>query len=252
MLPVTILPDDREYLYPFINFELIEDRFETTVNFDQIERTEDRFVGTRLNARLGYSSKSAGSESNAWHYRADFSNALITTNKNSLTIASHLSGRWESRDVQNARLSGVMRFHRRINKHQLFYAGLSATAGKNLDIDNPLFLGGETGLRGYPLRYQNGESKALLTLEQRIFTDLYLFRLLHVGGAVFFDAGKIWGDSPVGAPKLGILKDVGVGLRLGTSRSSSGRVVHIDFAFPLDGEDDIDNLQIVVDYKASF
>lgn len=252
MLAVSILPEDREYLYPFINVELVQDNFETTVNFNQIERTEDRYVGTWLNASLGYSSHRAGSVGNAWHYRADFSNALLTTHKTSLTIASHVSGRWENGKPQNALLSGMLQLHQRTSEHQLFYAGFSATTAKNLDIDKPLYLGGETGLRGYPLRYQNGESKALLTLEQRIFTNFYPFRLFHVGGAVFFDAGKVWGNSAVGAPKLGILKDIGFGLRLGTSRSSSGSVLHIDFAFPLDGENDIDDFQILVDYKDSF
>lgn len=252
VLPVSVLPENREYVYPFINLELVQDNFETTANFDQIERTEDRFVGTWLNTSLGYSSKSAGSVSSAWHYRADFRNALLTTHKTSLTVESHLGGRWENGSAQNASLSGNIRLHRRTSEHQLFYASLSATAGKDLDIDKPLYLGGETGLRGYPLRYQNGESKALLTLEQRIFTHFYPFRLFHVGAAVFFDAGKVWGNSAVGAPRLGVLKDVGFGLRLGNSRSSSGSVLHIDFAFPLDGEDDIDNFQILIDYKESF
>jgi hemolysin activation/secretion protein len=145
-----------------------------------------------------------------------------------------------------------MRFHRRLSKRQLFYVSLSGSAGKNLDIDNPLYLGGDTGLRGYPLRYQNGESRALLTIEQRLFTDWYPFRLAHVGAAVFFDAGRTWGDSPVGATNLGLLKDVGFGLRLGNTRSGNGRVLHIDIAFPLDGEDDIDSVQILIDAKGSF
>jgi len=252
MLPITIIPDDREYLYPFIGFQLIEDRFETTANFDQIHRTEDRFTGTSFSARLGYSSESGGSTGNAWHYLAGFSNSLVANKKASLTFGSSLSGRWENDEPQNALLSGVMRFHRRITKGSLFYASLSGTAGKNLDIDNPLYLGGETGLRGYPLRYQNGDSKALLTLEQRFFTDWYPFRLVHVGAAVFFDAGRTWGESPVGAPNLGLLRDAGFGLRLGNTRSGNGRVVHIDIAFPLDGEDDIDAVQILIDAKGSF
>lgn len=252
LLPVTIIPDDREYLYPFVGFQLIEDQFETTVNFDQIHRTEDRFLGTSLNVRIGYSSNSAGSTANAWHYRAGFSNSLVATQLTSLTLGAGLSGRWEDGDAQNALLSARLRFHRRLGKRQLFYASLSGSAGKNLDIDNPLYLGGETGLRGYPLRYQNGERKALLTLEQRFFSDWYPFRLVHVGAAVFFDAGRVWGDSPVGAPNLGLLKDVGFGLRLGNTRSGNGRVVHIDIAFPLDGEDDIDKVQILIDAKGSF
>ena len=251
-LPVMVLPEDREYLYPFIGFQLIEDHYETTVNFDQIHQTEDRFLGTWLNFRLGYSSESAGSSNDAWHYTAGYGNALIATRKTSLTIAAHLSGRHEDGAPQNALLSGVMRFHRRLGKQSLFYASLSGTAGENLDLDNPLYLGGETGLRGYPLRYQNGDSKALLTLEHRFFTNWYPFRLVRVGAAIFFDAGRAWGESPVGAPNLGILKDVGFGLRLGNARAANTPVVHIDIAFPLDGDDDIDNVQILVKTRRSF
>jgi outer membrane protein assembly factor BamA len=252
MLPITIIPEDREYLYPFVGFQLIEDRFETTANFDQIHRTEDRFLGKSFNVRLGYSSENANSTEDAWHYRAGYSDALVTTKNTSLTIGSSLSGRWADGGAQNALWSAVTRFHQRLSKGTLFYASLSGTAGENLDIDNPLYLGGETGLRGYPLRYQNGDSKALLTLEQRFFTNWYPFRLVHVGAAVFFDAGRTWGESPVGAPNLGILKDVGVGLRLGNTRSGNGRVLHIDIAFPLDGEEDIDKVQLLIDAKGSF
>lgn len=252
LLPITVIPDDREYLYPFLGFQLLEDRFEKAVNFDQINRTEDRFVGTSLHVRIGYSNSSAGSSGSAWHYRAGFSNSFIATGLTSLTLNSSLTGRWENASAQNALLSAKLRFHRRLGKHQLFYAAVSATAGNNLDIDNPLYLGGETGMRGYPLRYQNGESKALLTLEQRFFTDWYPFRLVHVGAAIFFDAGRVWGESPVDASNLGLLRDIGFGLRLGNTRSGNGRVVHIDIAFPLDGEDDIDSVQILVDVKGSF
>ena len=56
----------------------------------------------------------------------------------------------------------------------------------------------------------------------------------------------------MGAENLGLLKDVGFDLRLGNTRSGSGKVLHIDIAFPLDGEDDIDSVQILIDAKASF
>jgi outer membrane protein assembly factor BamA len=251
-LPVSILPEDREFLYPFVGLEFIEDDFRTTVNFDQIHRTEDRFLGTSLNLQLGYSSKSAGSTEDAWHYVAGYSNGLISTTKTSLTFSSRLKGRWSDGDAQDAALSAIARFHRRLSVNQLFYAAVSGTAAKNLDIDNPLYLGGETGLRGYPLRYQNGESKALITLEHRLYSNWYPFRLVHIGAAIFFDAGRVWGDSPVDAENLGLLRDIGFGLRLGNSRSGNGKIIHIDIAFPLDGEDDIDSVQILIDAKASF
>jgi len=59
--------------------------------------------------------------------------------------------------------------------------GLAMSAlGDYLDLDNPVQLGGDNGIRGYPQRYQNGESKAVLMIEQRFFTDWYPFRLARV------------------------------------------------------------------------
>jgi hemolysin activation/secretion protein len=107
-------------------------------------------------------------------------------------------------------------------------------------------------LRGYPLRYQTGSSRALLTLEQRYYTDWFPFRLFYVGGAVFFDAGRTWGRGAVGEPSLGLLKDVGFGLRLGNARGAFGSVLHFDIAFPLDRTSDIDSVQLLIETKQSF
>ena len=121
-----------------------------------------------------------------------------------------------------------------------------------LDLDNLIEQGGDTGLRGYPLRYQTGESKLLVTVEQRYYTDWYPWRLFRVGGAVFADVGRVWGPSPVNEPRQGWLKDVGFGLRLPLTRISSTKVVHFDVAFPLDGDDSIDSVQFLLEAKSGF
>ena len=113
-------------------------------------------------------------------------------------------------------------------------------------------LGGDSGLRGYPLRYQGGEARALLTLEQRYFTDWYPFRLFRVGAAAFIDTGRTWGETPLSTPSLGLLKDIGIGLRLGSSRSGLGNIIHIDLAFPLDGDPSISKVQLLVETKQRF
>ena len=51
---------------------------------------------------------------------------------------------------------------------------------------------------------------------------------------------------------LGLLKDAGIGLRISPSRSGLGNVVHLDPAFPLDGERSIKRVQWLVRTKASF
>ncbi|HEY7673103.1 MAG TPA: hypothetical protein VIC71_12875, partial [Gammaproteobacteria bacterium] len=89
-------------------------------------------------------------------------------------------------------------------------------------------------------------------IEQRFFTDWYPFRLLRFGYAVFMDAGRVSGTDPRGSPSLGTLYDVGVGLRLTSPRSSGGSVLHVDLAFPVNAPSDIDDVQLIIEKKASF
>ncbi len=42
-----------------------------------------------------------------------------------------------------------------------------ATRAMHLDPEEQLLLGGDSGLRGYPLRYQAGKARALAVIEQR-------------------------------------------------------------------------------------
>jgi hemolysin activation/secretion protein len=150
-------------------------------------------------------------------------------------------------------LSASLRYYRPTGPNSVFYAGFFGAAGQELDADHELTIGGDTGLRGYPLRYQAGSATALLTVEQRIYTRYSLWKLADVGAAVFFDAGRAFGETPLGsAENLGLLKDVGFGLRLGSTRSALGNVVHIDVAFPLDGGSSIDDVQLLVQTKRSF
>ena len=49
-----------------------------------------------------------------------------------------------------------------------------------------------------------------------------------------------------------MLTDVGIGLRLGNSRTALGNVLHVDLAFPLNGDRSISNMQLVIETKSSF
>ena len=69
---------------------------------------------------------------------------------------------------------------------------------------------------------------------------------------MFFDAGRTWGGNLVPDRNDGLLKNVGFGLRIGNTRSGQGRMTHIDFAFPLDGDDSIKNVQFLIQTKKSF
>lgn len=246
------LPVDRKYVYPFIGVEYLQDKFEKTSNHDQINRTEDRFLGTRLSAKLGFASTGFGSSEDAYLLSAEAQRGFGHSDGNSLLLESDMNLRLTNGDVENLLWTTSAKYYRRQSEKRLLYVNLSGTYGKNLDVDTQVMLGGDTGLRGYPLRYQTGDKRALLSVEQRYFTDWYPFRLFHVGGAVFFDAGRVWGDSAVGSGNNELLRDVGFGLRIGNSRSGVGRMTHIDLAFPLDGDQGISGVQFLLELKQGF
>ncbi len=251
-LQFSIVPADRKFAYPFVGLEYVEDRFEKTVNVNQISRTEDRFLGTRLTGRVGYANAGFGSSQDAWMIALNGQTGFGNSDTQSLILASELNTRVEDSGLANFRFDASAEYFRRQSDKRLFYASLRGTFGQELDADQQILLGGDTGLRGYPLRYLSGNRSALLSLEQRFFTDWYPFRLVHVGGAVFFDAGKTWGNRFAADSDDTVLKDIGVGLRLGNTRSGQGRMTHIDLAFPLDGDRDIDSLQFLIETRKSF
>lgn len=248
----NVQPEDRKLVYPFIEFELLEDRYETTANRDQIARTEDFYMGRRLTARLGYASDGFGSDRDSVVYDLDLSRGFGDINRKALLVGAGASGRFDEGESANAVVSADARYYNQISSKRLFFMTIHGKWGHNLDLDNPIELGGDNGLRGYPLRYQAGDASLLFTIEQRYFTNWYPFRLVRIGGAIFADVGRTWGDNPVGGESLGWLKDVGFGLRFAPTRGSADEVFHLDIAFPLDGDPTIDDVQILLESKSSF
>jgi hypothetical protein len=247
------LPEDRELVYPWIGFDLLQDMYQERTNQDQIERTEDVLLGLRAGGRLGYASEAYGADREALMFSAYAQNGWdLGGARRSLFVSGSASGRLEDEGLRNAVLAAEARYYQDTSENTKFFATINGAISESLDADRQLLLGGEEGLRGYPLRYQAGTSRALLTLEERYYTGWYPFRLFHVAAAAFFDVGRTWGTDVTGATSDGVLKNVGVGMRLGSSRSAFGNVIHVDLAFPFDGRDDVDSVQFVVETKARF
>ncbi len=248
----AMIPQDRKLIYGFARFEYVQDAFKTTRNRDQIGKTEDFLMGTRLSATLGWSDRSLGADRDALIYSTTFSRGFGSLEKNALLLAAAASGRIESGHAANSKIVIDARYYRTQSPKRLFFATINATAGHALDLDNPTQIGGDNGLRGYPLRYQNGESKLLVTIEQRYFTDWHPFQLARIGGAIFADAGRLWGSNPLDVEDRGWLTDIGIGLRIAPTRNSSRKIVHLDLAFPLNGDDSIDDVQILLEARHGF
>ncbi len=252
------LPADRKLIYPWIGFEWIEDDFRATRNLRQIGRTEDYAFGWHVQLRLGRALRGLGSDRTATVFEADVTKALTDGDAHTLLLGATTSGRVEGGTPVDTLVGVTVQHHWRQSARRKLFTSVQADQGKNLDIDQQLTLGGDNGLRGYPQRYRSGQGRWLFTIEHRWYTDWFPFRLFNVGAAVFYDMGGTSGSSVVaGAPpplpgQSGTLRDVGFGLRLGNNRLAFGNVVHIDIAFPLDGDASIDKVQVNIEGKKSF
>jgi hypothetical protein len=248
-----VMPADRFLDYPFLRFEGVQDDFETILNRDQISRTEDQLFGLRYVLEVGWSTTALGADRDALLAHAEASRGWRIDEDDSMFTDLGLTTRVEGGSIADGLLSAGLRYYHPTGPSSLFYAGLSAAAGHALDADHELTIGGDTGLRGYPLRFQAGSGTALMTVEQRYFTKYSLWGLADIGAAVFFDMGKAFGDPVLGPSEdYGLLRDVGFGLRLGSTRSALGNVLHLDVAFPLDGPRTVDQVQFLVQTKRSF
>ena len=249
--PPVRLPTDLTLAGPFVRLEVIEDAFRKDTNLNRIGRVEDVTMGVQSTLQLGRSFTGLGGSRDLWFYRASVSSGFDVTRSSILLTSAGLAGRYAADGSENASLGGAARYYHRHGHHLLYYAAASADVLHDPDSPSGLQLGGDNGLRGYPLRYQSGTKRALMTLEARAYSDWYPFRLIRVGAAVFYDVGRAWGGENQNTINPGWLSDVGVGLRFLNARTAFGTVLHVDLAFPLNREGDISAAQFLVRTKVA-
>jgi len=247
-----LLPPDRKLRAPFVRWERIEDRFDRELNRNLIGRPEFFSLGFNSTVQLGYASRSLGSTEDAVLYTAAVSRGFQPAEDHTLITSAKLSGQYFGGQARRQRLGFQAQYYLPQSPRWLFYAAGSMETLTRPDPADALVLGGEDGLRGYPLRYQSGTRRALFTVEERFYTGLYVWRLFRVGGAAFADVGRAWGGDMTNQMNPGWLANVGAGLRIVNARSAFSNVLHIDVAVPMNGAPDVKKIQFLVKTKASF
>ncbi|MFO1265793.1 MAG: hypothetical protein U1F25_18225 [Rubrivivax sp.] len=248
------MPGSQRLAGPFLRWELIEDRYEREFNRNLIGRPEFFALGWASSVQLGWAAPGLGSSAGAMLYTASASRGVVPWPEQMLVAAAKLSGQVVDGQERHQALGVQTQYYVPQSPRWLFYAAAAADVVRHADIGELLQLGGDNGLRGYPLRYQAGTRRALFTVEERFYTDLYVWQLFRIGGAAFFDVGRAWGGGGESTNTVnpGWLKNAGVGLRIVSARSAFSNVLHIDLAMPLDATSDIKKVQLLVKTKASF
>lgn len=251
--PDAPIPENRKLAYPWVSFERLEDRFVVERDLDRIDRPEDLSLGWNVFGRAGWASERWGADREALVFEASATRPWRVSPRQLLFPSFALRGRLDSGRPDPWLASLALRYHLRLPRSLALHAAGSFDVAHALEADQQILLGGDSGLRGYPLRYQEGDRRVLLTLEPRWYGSREVLRVVRFGAALFADLGRAWfAGAPPGPADRGWLADVGVGLRISPSRSSHASVVRLEVAFPLDRADGIDSVQYLVTTSETF
>ncbi len=241
--PNTPLPDYRSYNYPWVSYEFFQEDYIKRSNFNSMGRVEDISLGHHFSTMLGNSFSNSSLQ-----YSLNYSKGFYNKENDLLLTESYFNGIYENGNLVNSHLGTQLKWFRFQDGNKTFFASLTLDKANNLFAENRQYLGGDTGLRGYPLRYLQGENKFLITVEQRYFYNWYPLKTFQFASAVFVDSGAAWNNNF----KSNYVTNVGIGLRLVPTRTSSGKVLHLDIAVPIDQRDVVGNWQIQLRTKKSF
>jgi hemolysin activation/secretion protein len=175
--------------------------------------------------------------------RLRYADAAWLTGRQLVTFEGWLDGYYDLDDHrgENLALEALVSYrYQHARAWSLLVRG-SAGAARHATLDQQLLLGGEFGLRGYPNRYQIGDRRFLVTVEERYYSNLYPLRMFRLGAAAFLDVGRAWyqDEAPAWLPQerhgdhFGVLANAGLGLRMESTRTRGDVILHLDVAFPL-------------------
>ncbi|MBU0676463.1 MAG: hypothetical protein KJ950_17645 [Proteobacteria bacterium] len=247
--PASDLPEDAVYSSPYVGWQYHRQNYIVKNNLFGVAVIEDVSIGYNADIQLGWINEAWGATQDFLSLKATYSRGY-QSDTNQLALwdlnISGLFGNGTNKDVTIRARGDWFIFHN--NQSRLHVHGI-IEAGNELSSDQQLTIGGDSGLLGYPLKYQSGDRKFLFSLEDRYLFDWYPLHLLKTGASVFANIGAAW-DSATETRHT--LRDVGFGLLIASTRQSTMKIGHLYFAFPLDDNDLVDGFQIVIGAESKF
>lgn len=248
----TTIPEDRELLYPWFAFEYIEKDFKKLTNIHLITQIEDFNHGWQLTSKFGIGN--GDNENTPWTvWDMRVKKGFNLHDKALLLLDFALEN-----DIYQHRSSRLLLklsseyFYQFAPRWGFFLSNVNI-ASENQYLDKPVTMGGNSGLRGFPLQYQHGQNSIKVTSEVRYYPEINLFKLFDLAGVAFIDAGKAFGETTVKNIEEGWLSSAGLGLRIHSPHSGgSNSIIHIDFAFPQSENSDINSFELRIQAKKSF
>jgi hypothetical protein len=231
--PSALRPDERYDLLGGFTLAIYQYDHKTVRNYRNLKWNESLQTGWRLSTKAARNMEWLGADNDDFYFNheAVFNNAwwdaLFLVASGSLHYFVSPDGDFENGRTQ---LLGELQW----KPHRLTSTLLSAAYGNR--FANPrslqLILGEDTGLNGYPNAYYAGQALMLIEAEQRFFPGIE-FGTLVPAFALYGQAGNTF--PAYDQVDLGDLHyTVGVGLRLGFSKTVQKLVYHLNLSQPID------------------
>jgi hypothetical protein len=251
--PSSIIPHNRDFLYPWFGLSYIEKDFHKLSNIHLVSQVEDFNTGWQFDADIGVG-KGNNNNDSAWLlWHANVDKGFTFNNDSLLLLKLSFEGNTYQKQQTRSLLQFKGEYFHPINKQWGLYLNNLTTLSQNQYIDKPINTGGNTGVRGFPLQYQHGEHSTQFTSEIRYYPHVNIFQLFDVAATAFFDAGNTFGDSITDNIEEGWLYSVGIGARIYSPHSSKNhQMIHIDLAFPISDNPEINSMVIRLEVKKAF
>ncbi|ATC96874.1 ShlB/FhaC/HecB family hemolysin secretion/activation protein [Pseudoalteromonas tunicata] len=248
---LSTLPTDRSFTFPWFGLEFNQADYKTFSNIRFINHREDINLGWQFISKIGKDLNTAGDNNNAgYHFENNLTKGVQWHDTLMIFSASNTI-HWQKQQPNHHKYAAEFELHQYLTPQWAGYLKTNWISEKNQYLDNPLTLGGDTGVRGYSNQFQHGEHRWSASAELRYNPHWELYQLVNVAWAGFVDHGKAWGQTNTENLTDSSLKSIGLGLRLFSSHSSEGNVVHMDLIKPLTTGVNVDSWQWAVQVKHS-
>jgi len=239
--PDSKLPQDRDFLYPWVAYEFLQDDYTVLNNVHLINYNEDFNLGWHHYLKFGLETNDTDSSSSVG-YHINWKTTRGYKDKAELLLLK-FDGTAALATSQNNfyQINALAEYFYQINSKLTAYTKTRISTSKNNYLDQTFALGDDTGIRGYPNDYQHGDNQWLLTAEIRNYPNINLYQLAELGWAAFVDVGQAFGGPDENNEVSSPIGSLGIGVRIYSSRSSYGNVAHIDFSVPFTSGEEINS-----------
>lgn len=247
-----LLPQNRAFNYPFVKIQFVQKQFKKLNNLHLINRTEDFNFGWDTEFKIG-TDLTGNAKSPDLLWQLITSKGFYLTPEQQWFISAKYEGEiYADNDNNRQYLSLKNEYFHKLSSMWAGYLKNETKFSTNQFLDVPVELGGESGVRGYPLQYRHGQHSTQFTAEARYYPQINIYKLLELGAAAFIDTGRVFNPSPAKTQKETWLSSIGLGARFYSTHSSEARVIHLDLIRPLTEDPNVNRWEFRVVTKHSF